>query len=131
MTSFLFPNPPVDDHYLFVTHVLEQAEHQGALVINRPQALRDANEKLFSAWFKAFTAPTLVSQNARLIKAFIDKHQTIVLKHNQMGGTGIVKLVAHDPNIASLIDILTHKVAAQLWLRNFFLKLLKETGSSS
>lgn len=105
---FIRQDPPVNDHYLFVTHVLEQAEKSGARVINRPQSLRDANEKLFTAWFRQFSAPTLVSQNHDLLRTFIEEQGCVVLKPlNQMGGTGIVKVSAGDPNTASLIAILT------------------------
>ncbi len=117
---FVRQDPPVDDHYLFITHVLEQAENQGTLVINKPQALRDANEKLFSAWFKAFTAPSLISQNTDLIKQFIHEQKTTVLKPlNQMGGKGIVKIADHDPNTASLIDILTHGGTTPIMAQKF------------
>ncbi|NYT46979.1 MAG: glutathione synthase, partial [Candidatus Methanofishera endochildressiae] len=71
--------PPVDQEYIYATYLLEQAERQGVYVINKPQSLRDANEKLFTAWFPQCCADTLVTRNADLIREFLAEHQDIIL----------------------------------------------------
>ena len=56
-------DPPVDLEYLYASYILERAELQGALVVNRPQSLRDANEKAFVSWFPEISASTLISRS--------------------------------------------------------------------
>lgn len=114
-------DPPVDDHYLFITHLLEQAQQDGCRIINAPQALRDANEKLFTAWFKTDAPASIISQNKKQIIDFTKKNEHTILKPlNQMGGQGIVKTHAQDPNLNSLIELLTHRgtipIMAQVFL---------------
>ncbi len=100
--------PPVDQEYIYATHILEQAERQGAYVLNKPQALRDANEKLFTAWFPQCCANTLVTRSASHIRDFLQEHQDIILKPlDGMGGESIFHLHSNDPNISVIIETIT------------------------
>lgn len=103
-------DPPFDEEFLYTTYLLEQAEHQGVLVVNRPQSLRDANEKLFAANFPACCPPTLVTQSIAHLRAFLNEYQDIVCKPlNSMGGTSIFRLKADDVNANVIFDLMTAK----------------------
>lgn len=100
--------PPVDQEYIYATFILEQAEKQGVYVLNKPQSLRDANEKLFTAWFPQCCAGTLVTRHASHIREFLQTHQEIILKPlDGMGGASIFHLRGNDPNISVIIETIT------------------------
>ncbi len=102
-------DPPFDMEYIYTTYLLEQAEANGVLIVNKPQALRDANEKLFAAWFPQCTPPTLVTRRAQQLRTFLDEHGDIILKPlDGMGGASIFRLRKDDPNIGVVIETLTH-----------------------
>lgn len=61
-------DPPFDTEYIYATYILERAEEQGTLIVNKPQSLRDCNEKLFTAWFPELTPTTLVTRKAEKLK---------------------------------------------------------------
>ena len=73
-------DPPVDLEYLYASYTLERAEEQGALVVNRPRSLRDANEKAFVSWFPEISASTLMSRSIARLRAFVDEHGRAVVK---------------------------------------------------
>ncbi len=103
-------DPPVDTDYLLATHVLGVAEAHGARVLNRPQALRDFNEKLAILNFPQFIAPTLVAAQAVEIEAFLLEQRDIIVKPlTEMGGAGIFRLALHDPNRNAILETLTHR----------------------
>ncbi len=113
--------PPVDQEYIYATYILEQAEKEGVYVLNKPQSLRDANEKLFTAWFPQCSARTLVTQCAMHLRDFLQEHQDIILKPlDGMGGASIFHLHKNDPNISVIIETMTqhgtHFVMAQQYL---------------
>jgi len=86
-------DPPFDSEYFYATHLLEQAEREGARVFNKPRALRDHPEKLAIMEFAQFSAPTLVTRDAQEIRAFHAEHQDIILKPlDGMGGMGIFRV---------------------------------------
>ncbi|MCF7971975.1 MAG: glutathione synthase [Methylococcaceae bacterium] len=114
-------DPPVDQEYIYATHILEQAEKQGVYVANKPQSLRDANEKLFTSWFPQCCADTLVSRKASQIREFLQEHQEIILKPlDGMGGASIFHLRTNDPNLSVIIETIsahgTNYVMAQKYL---------------
>lgn len=114
-------DPPFDSDYLYATHLLDHAQAQGVVVANAPQALRDVNEKLFILQFPHCIAPTLVSAKASDIRAFWQQHGDIILKPlHAMGGAGIFRLTAQDPNVGVIIETLTqhgqHLIMAQRYL---------------
>ena len=73
-TVLMRKDPPFDLEYIVATYLLEQAEREGLLVVNKPQSLRDANEKLFTAWFPQCCVETLVTRQAAQIREFLDQH---------------------------------------------------------
>lgn len=103
-------DPPVDSQYLYTTYLLERAEEQGALIINKPAGLRDINEKLFISRFAEWCAPTLVSRNQQQLREFLDQHQTIIVKPlDGMGGMSIFKLKKGGDNLNVILETLTQR----------------------
>ncbi|MFT6977533.1 MAG: glutathione synthase [Shewanella psychromarinicola] len=101
-------DPPFDTEFIYATYMLERAEEEGVLIVNKPQSLRDANEKLFTAWFSEFTPDTLVTRDAKRIRAFHQLKQDIILKPlDGMGGTSIFRVKKDDPNVGVIIETLT------------------------
>jgi glutathione synthase len=101
-------DPPVDETFIYTTYLLEHAERQGVLVVNKAQSLRDANEKLFATCFPQCTPPTLVTQSKSALHAFWKEHEDIVCKPlNTMGGTMVFRLQKHDVNANTIFDVLT------------------------
>ena len=101
-------DPPFDMEYIYTTYLLERAEDAGVLVVNKPRSLRDANEKLFTAWFPPCTPPTLVTRHAGRIRDFLGEHGDIVLKPlGGMGGESVFRLRRGDPNTNVTIETLT------------------------
>ena len=101
-------DPPFDTEYIYATYMLERAEEAGVLIVNKPQSLRDANEKLFTAWFSQFTPTTLVSRDPQRLRAFHAQHGDVILKPlDGMGGTSIFRVKQDDPNLGVIIETLT------------------------
>ncbi len=101
-------DPPFDTEYIYTTYILEQAEARGVLVVNRCNALRDANEKMFTAWYPQCIPPTLVTRDAGRIRAFLAEQGDIVVKPLWgMGGASVFRLRTDDPNIGVVIETLT------------------------
>ncbi|MBM7132154.1 glutathione synthase [Dyella mobilis] len=100
-------DPPVDAQFIYDTMVLEAAERAGVQVINRPQALRDCNEKLFTTQFPQCMAPTLVARDPAELRQFVAEHGDAVLKPlDGMGGRGIFRVKAGDKNLNSMLETL-------------------------
>ncbi|MTD37244.1 glutathione synthase [Erwinia sp. CPCC 100877] len=101
-------DPPFDTEYIYATYILERAEEQGTLIVNKPQSLRDCNEKLYTAWFADLTPDTLVTRSLARIKAFWQKHGDIILKPlDGMGGASIFRVKEGDPNLPVIVETLT------------------------
>jgi glutathione synthase len=101
-------DPPFDTEYIYATYMLERAEDAGTLIVNKPQSLRDANEKLYTSWFSQFTPKTLVSRDAKRLKAFYQQEQDVILKPlDGMGGASIFRLKPEDPNVSVILETLT------------------------
>lgn len=101
-------DPPFDTEFIYATYMLERAEEEGVLIVNKPQSLRDANEKLFTAWFSEFTPDTIVTRDANRIREFYKQKGDIILKPlDGMGGTLIFRIKAGDPNVGVIIETLT------------------------
>lgn len=113
-------DPPFDMEYVFSTYLLELAEQQGAHILNKPLAIRDFNEKLSIAKFPEFTAPTLVTRQAALIKAFLAQHGDVILKPlDGMGGSGIFRVSQNDPNLNVIIETMTHLGARTIMAQRY------------
>lgn len=101
-------DPPFDMEYIYTTYILERAEEQGALVVNRPQGLRDMNEKVFTAWFPQCCAPTLITRDMADMHAFLREHLRIVCKPlHGMGGRSIFVVDRGDKNANVVFETLT------------------------
>ncbi|MGS0680465.1 glutathione synthase [Shewanella sp. 125m-7] len=101
-------DPPFDTEFIYATYMLERAEEQGVLIVNKPQSLRDANEKLFTAWFSEFTPETIVTRSEQRIRAFHQAKGDIILKPlDGMGGSSIFRVKKDDPNLGVIIETLT------------------------
>ena len=101
-------DPPFDTEYIYATYILERAEIQGALVVNRPQGLRDMNEKVYTAWFPECCAPTLITRDMGDMHAFLAEHRRAVCKPLYgMGGRSIFVLEAGDKNASVVFETLT------------------------
>ncbi len=101
-------DPPVDPDFVHDTQILTLAQRQGALVVNDPQGLRDMNEKLAALWFPECCVPTLVSRDAKALKAFVHEQGEAVLKPlDGMGGRSIFRASRGDPNLNVMLETLT------------------------
>jgi glutathione synthase len=101
-------DPPFDMEYVYTTYILERAEAQGALVVNRPQGLRDMNEKVYTAWFPQCCAPTLITRDMAEMQAFLREHGKIVVKPlHGMGGRSIFVVTQDDKNTGVIFETLT------------------------
>jgi glutathione synthase len=101
-------DPPFDMEFVYSTYLLQLAKEQGVLVVNDPQSIRDCNEKLFTAWFPQCCTNMMVSRNQSDLRAFLAKHQDIILKPlDGMGGSSIFRVQQEDPNIGVIIETLT------------------------
>ena len=101
-------DPPFDTEFIYATYMLERAEDEGTLIVNKPQSLRDANEKLYTAWFNEFTPTTLVTRRKDKLRAFHKEHKDVILKPlDGMGGASIFRLNEQDKNVSVIIETLT------------------------
>ena len=127
---FMRKDPPFDAEYIYTTYILERAELQGALVANKPQGLRDMNEKVFTAWFPQCCAPTLITRSATDIRAFAVEHGRIVIKPlHGMGGRSIFVTDQGDKNLPVIIETLTD-YGQQFAIAQRYLPEIAATGDS-
>ncbi len=113
-------DPPFDSEFFYATHLLSQAEREGAKVFNKASALRDHPEKLAIMEFPEFIGPTLVTRSAAAIKAFHAEHQDIILKPlDGMGGMGIFRVGADGMNLGSIIETLNLDGAQSVMVQKF------------
>ena len=113
-------DPPFDSEYFYATHLLEQAEREGARVFNRPAALRDHPEKLAILEFPELIAPTLVTRDAADIRRFHDEHRDIILKPlDGMGGAGIFRVGPDGLNLGSISETLNRHGAQTVMVQRY------------
>ncbi len=113
-------DPPFDSEYFYATHLLEQAEREGAKVFNKPAALRDHPEKLAIMEFAAYTSPTLVTRDPAEVRRFHAEHQDIILKPlDGMGGMGIFRVKADGLNLGAITETLNAGGATTLMVQRF------------
>jgi len=113
-------DPPFDMEYVYSTYLLEIAERRGARVFNRPQAIRDYNEKMAIARFAEFTAPTLVTRRTELLHGFLREHSDIILKPlDGMGGSSVFRVRRDDPNLNVIIETLTSDGARTIMAQRY------------
>jgi glutathione synthase len=113
-------DPPFDDEYFYATHLLEQAEREGAKVFNKPAALRDHPEKLAIMEFPQFVSPTLVTRQADEVRRFHAEHADIILKPlDGMGGMGIFRVGPEGLNLGSIIETLNRDGATTIMVQRY------------
>lgn len=113
-------DPPFDSEFIYSTYILERAEEAGVLIANKPQSLRDCNEKVFATAFPDLMTPTLVSRSAELLKAFHQEHGDVIFKPlDGMGGSSIFRLKQDDPNVSVIIETLTDHGQQQIMAQRF------------
>ena len=113
-------DPPFDSEYFYATHLLEQAERDGAKVFNKPRALRDHPEKLAIMEFPQFIGPTLVTRDAADIRRFHAEHHDIILKPlDGMGGMGIFRVGPDGLNLGSITETLNRDGAQSVMVQKF------------
>jgi glutathione synthase len=113
-------DPPFDSEYFYATHLLGQAEREGARVFNKPSALRDHPEKLAILEFPQFIGPTLVTREEAAIRAFHAEHLDVILKPlDGMGGMGIFRVGADGLNLGSIVETLNRHGAQTVMVQKF------------
>jgi glutathione synthase len=117
-------DPPFDSEYFYATHLLEQAEREGARVFNKPRALREHPEKLAILEFPQFIAPTIVTRDEAAIKRFHAIHKDIVLKPlDGMGGMGIFRVGPDGLNLGSIIETLNRNGAVTVMAQRYLTEI--------
>ncbi|MBD9396823.1 glutathione synthase [Pseudomonas sp. PDM11] len=113
-------DPPFDNEFVYSTYLLEQAEEAGTLVVNRPQSLRDCNEKFFATRFPQFTPETIVSRRPDILRDFARQHRDIILKPlDGMGGSMIFRHREGDPNLSVILEALTAHGSQQIMAQRY------------
>lgn len=113
-------DPPFDNEYIYSTYILEAAEREGTLIVNRCQSLRDCNEKVFATQFPQCCPPVLVSADMERLKAFHALHNDAIFKPlDGMGGSAIFRVKPEDPNINVILEILTNEGKQTIMAQKF------------
>lgn len=119
-------DPPFDSEFLYTTYLLERAEQQGVLIVNKPESLRNCNEKLFATEFAELMVPTLVSRRSDILKAFIKEQKDVILKPlDEMGGASIFRHTEGDPNLSVIIETLTNRGYRQIMVQRYIPEITK------
>ena len=119
-------DPPFDAEYIYATHLLEQAEREGAHVVNTPRALRDHPEKLAIMEFPQFVTPTLVTRSAESVRDFHAEHGDIILKPlDGMGGMGIFRVRQDAMNLGSIVETLNKGGAETIMVQRFVPEIMQ------
>jgi len=101
-------DPPFDIEFIMATYILERAKTEGAVVVNNPRSLRDANEKIFTAWFPQCCPPSLLTRSVTAVQTFLETHGKIVVKPtDKMGGKSVYVIAKGDPNTNVILDEIT------------------------
>ncbi|GAA3926983.1 glutathione synthase [Litoribacillus peritrichatus] len=113
-------DPPFDNEFIYATYLLERAEQEGTLVVNKPESLRDCNEKMFATAFPQCCPPHLVSKDANRLKAFHSKHQDTIFKPlDGMGGASIFRVKENDTNLSVIVETLTNHQQEQIMAQKY------------
>jgi len=113
-------DPPFDSQFLYTTFLLDAAEQQGALIVNKPQSLRDCNEKVFATQFANCCPPVLISANAGEIRAFHHEHRDIIVKPlDGMGGASVFRIKTDDGNFSVIMETLTEHGTCSVMVQRY------------
>lgn len=123
---FMRKDPPVDMSYIYTTYLLDKAQQRGVRVINRPQSLRDYNEKLFTLSFPQCCPPSLLTANIQQAKQFLAEHKDIIAKPiDGMGGKSVFRLQTLDPNINVILETLTQNNKHYMMVQRYIPEILQ------
>ena len=101
-------DPPFDNEFVYSTYILEAAERLGTLIVNKPQSLRDCNEKMFATQFPECCPPLVVSRDEQILRDFHKEHGDVIFKPlDGMGGASIFRVKQDDPNLGVILETLT------------------------
>ncbi|MGB5397888.1 MAG: glutathione synthase [Gammaproteobacteria bacterium] len=113
-------DPPFDMEYINTTYMLDLAERAGCLIVNRPNSLRDANEKMFITRFPQCCTPMLVSRNPRRLRMFVEQHKDVILKPlDGMGGMSIFRVSPNDANLSVILETISQHGAKTVMAQCF------------
>jgi len=113
-------DPPFNSNFIYNTYVLESAEREGVLVINKPASLRDCNEKVFATEFPECCTPFLVTSEPSLLRSFIDDHKDTVIKPlDGMGGSSIFRIRNSDPNLNVILETITESFTTKVMIQTY------------
>ncbi len=113
-------DPPFDMEYIYATYLLERAEQAGVLVFNKPQSLRDANEKMVTAWFPQCCPPTLVTRDMSRLYEFLDVEKEIIVKPlDGMGGASIFRVTQGEANCNVIFEVMTRHESRYVMAQRF------------
>ncbi|WP_444888892.1 glutathione synthase [Microbulbifer sp. JMSA008] len=113
-------DPPFDNEYIYSTYILEAAEREGALVVNKPQSLRDCNEKIFATTFPQCCPPVLVSKDMQRLREFHKTHRDVIFKPlDGMGGAGIFHCKPDGANLGAILEMLTQHGRQQIMAQRY------------
>lgn len=113
-------DPPFDMEYIYATYLLERAEQTGVLVVNKPQSLRDANEKMYTAWFPQCCPPTLVTREMSRLYEFLKVEKEIIVKPlDGMGGASIYRVTEGDANTNVIFETMTRHESRFIMAQRF------------
>ena len=113
-------DPPFNSNFIYNTYVLESAEREGVLVINKPASLRDCNEKVFATEFPECCTPFLVTSDLSLLRSFIDDHKDTVIKPlDGMGGSSIFRIRSSDPNLNVILETVTESYSTKVMIQTY------------
>ena len=117
---FMRKDPPVDENYINALHLLGLAEKKGALIYNKPNAIKEFNEKIFAIHFKEYIPQTLISSKISKIENFFESHKTMIIKPlDGMGGTSIYKIDSMDEDNRKIISDMTNSESTQIICQEF------------
>ncbi len=119
-------DPPFDMEYVYSTYLLEMAEKQGVWVINKPQSIRDCNEKMFALQFPQCCPPHMVTRDGGRLRAFHEEHEDVIFKPlDGMGGDSIFRLKPGDPNLSVIIETLTAHGQRQIMAQKYIPEIIE------
>jgi len=119
-------DPPFNSNFIYNTYVLESAEREGVLVINKPASLRDCNEKVFATEFPECCTPFLVTSDLSLLKSFIEDHKDTVIKPlDGMGGSSIFRLRNSDPNLNVILETITESFTTKVMIQTYIPEIVE------
>tara|TARA_B100000959_G_C14996777_1_gene630636 strand:- start:4241 stop:5188 length:948 start_codon:yes stop_codon:yes gene_type:complete len=123
---FMRQDPPFNSNYIYNTYVLESAEKEGVLVINKPNSLRSCNEKVFATEFPQCCTSFLVSSEELLLKKFISENMDTVVKPlDGMGGSSIFRVKVNDPNLNVILETITNFFSTKVMIQKYIPEIVE------